>query len=318
MKVTGRVQAKVKEVINMRQKPLTSLEALNNVGVQASSGAGIHAGPLALAVGTKALIDADLNGLGMATAAHLSGRTQLRDQSDILVAQTSAAYDTAFTIRDSLKRSLGRSYSPAWDGSGFNQSLRIPRSVSGLLLLLPALNNYLTEKPELEVENVATAALAASALTALTTASGAVTAKMSAARTLRNTRKLKEKKMRLRLRGVVEELNRVLGPLDARWEAFGLNQPGLKQAPGRPGKVSIVLSGLAAAVKWQKSPRAEHYRLWLRVIGVDEIAIPVGSPSDPAFTIEPLPAASQIEVSLSAVNNGGESARSEVVVVTTP
>ncbi len=99
-----------------------------------------------------------LNGLGVATAAHLSGRTQLRDQHDVLVAQTSAAFDTAFTIRDSLKRSLGRSYSPAWDGSGFNQSLRVPRSVGGLLLLLPALNNYLTEKPELEVKNVATAA----------------------------------------------------------------------------------------------------------------------------------------------------------------
>ncbi len=300
----------------MKQKLLTSLEALNAGGVKASSGAALHAVPLALTVGTKALIDADLNGLGMATAAHLTGRTQLRDQADVLVAQTSGAFDIAFTIRDSLKRSLGRSYSPAWDGSGFNQSLRVPRSVGGLLLLLPALNNYLTEKPELEVENVATAALAAGALAALTTASGAVTAKRSAARTLLNARRLKEKKMRLRLRGLAEELNRVLGPLDARWEAFGLNQPGIQQAPERPGKISVVVqAGGIAAVKWAKSARAEYYRLWLKVVGVDEKAIPVGSPADLDFALENLPVGAQVEISVSAVNNGGESARSEVVVV---
>ncbi len=124
--------------------------------------------------------------------------------------------------------------------------------------------------------------------------------------------------MRLRLRGVVEELNRVLGPLDPRWEAFGLNQPGLKQVPERPGKVNVVVqAGGIAAVKWAKSARAEYYRIWLKVIGVDAEAVPVGSPADLDYTIENLPAGSQVEVSLSAVNNGGESARSEVVVVTT-
>ncbi len=306
---------------NMKQKPLTSLESLNTAGVKASSGAALHAVPLGLTVGTKVLIDVDLLGLSTTTAAHLTGRTQLRDQYDLLVEKTTASYDTAIAIRDSLKRSLGRTCSPAWDGSGFNQSLQVPRSVGGLLLLLAALNNYLTEKPELEVENVATAALAGDMLTALTLASGAVTAKRSAVRTSLNARKLKQKKMRQRIRGVAEELNRVLGPLDARWEAFGLNQPGIQQAPDRPGKVTVVLqAGGAAAVKWQKTPRAEYYRLWLKVMGVDEEAIPVGSPTDLDYMIESMPTASgtQVEVSISAVNNGGESARSEVIVVITP
>lgn len=268
----------------MKQASLTSLAALNSAGIKASSGAATHAVALGLTVGTKLLIDADLLGLSAATAAHLSGRTQLRDQYHLLKQKNKVAHETALAIRDSLKRKLGRSYSPAWEGTGFNQSLIVPRSAGGLLLLLAALKNYLTEKPEMEVPDVATAALAGEALAELTTASNAVTAKKSAVRTLLTTRKLKEKKMHQRIRGVVEELKRVLGPLDARWEAFGLNQPGIKQAPERPEKVTVVLRGAGvASVKWQGSARAEYYRLWMKIVGVDAQALPVATPADLEF-----------------------------------
>ncbi len=178
---------------------------------------------------------------------------------------------------------------------------------------------FLTANPQHEVADVATAALADAALTALTTARAAVTVKRGAVRTLLGTRKQREKVLRARIRGVVEELKRVIGPIDGRWDSFGLNQPGLQQVPDRPRKVTVVLqAGGAAAVKWAKTPRADYYRLWLKVIGVDEEAIPVGTRTDLDYAIETMPAASQVEVSLSAVNNGGESARSEVVVVVTP
>ncbi|MFN7141951.1 MAG: fibronectin type III domain-containing protein, partial [Limisphaerales bacterium] len=108
------------------------------------------------------------------------------------------------------------------------------------------------------------------------------------------------------------------GPVDGRWEAFGLNQPGLKQAPKKPENVSVVLEGeTAASVKWSPAPRASHYRVWVKVVGVDDEAKPVGRAGDFDFTIENLPPSSEVEVSVSAVNSGGESAASNVVLVRT-
>ncbi|MFN7141370.1 MAG: fibronectin type III domain-containing protein, partial [Limisphaerales bacterium] len=93
---------------------------------------------------------------------------------------------------------------------------------------------------------------------------------------------------------------------------------GLKQAPKKPENVSVVLEGeTAASVKWSPAPRAQHYRVWVKVMGVDDEAKPVGRAGDCDFTIENLPPNAEVEVSISAVNTGGESGRSDVVLVAT-
>ncbi|MDB6024436.1 MAG: hypothetical protein JWM68_659, partial [Verrucomicrobiales bacterium] len=45
--------------------------------------------------------------------------------------------------------------------------------------------------------------------------------------------------------------------------------------------------------------------------------VAVGSPADLDFTLENLPAASTVEIYISAVNNGGESQLSEKVTIVT-
>ncbi|MDB6026989.1 MAG: hypothetical protein JWM68_3212, partial [Verrucomicrobiales bacterium] len=57
--------------------------------------------------------------------------------------------------------------------------------------------------------------------------------------------------------------------------------------------------------------------VWKRVIGLDAEPVAVGSPADLDFTLENLPAASTVEISISAVNNGGESQLSEKITITT-
>ncbi len=305
----------------MQQKRYNKLDDLISAGTKCSVGANTYATALGLVVATKPLIDGTVNPVILASATLQSGRILLKDSQKLRNEKQTAAYDVGFGIRDSLKRKLGRKYTTEWSGTGFDSSLQIPRSVASLEQLLRTLDNFYTEDPTKEVPEVATALIASEAADALTLAQTALTVQRSKVRALRTARKQKEKTLRARIRGVVEELNRALGPVDDRWDAFGLNQPGLQQAPDRPGKVNVVLQASgAAAVKWQKTPRAEYYRLWLKVIGVDEEAIPVGSPTDVDFMIESMPTASgsQVEVSISAVNNGGESARSEVVVVITP
>jgi hypothetical protein len=256
--------------------------------------------------------------LTVATDAYRQGRDALRVCRRTLEVKLTEAYEVAHSIRDTLKRSLGRKYSVAWEGTGLRGSLKVPRSVAALEYVLRSFGNYLADHPALEVPTVATAAIAASAMAALTTANTAMTVRKGAVRNLLSARKKAAKTMHLRIRGVVEELKRVIGPVDGRWESFGLNQPGLKQAPPAPENVSVTLvEEDAAMADWDPSPRAEHYRVWVKVIGVDEEARPVGRPADCDFSMEDLPKNAEVEVAISAVNEGGESLRSAVVVLKT-
>jgi hypothetical protein len=64
-------------------------------------------------------------------------------------------------------------------------------------------------------------------------------------------------------------------------------------------------------------PRAEHYRVWKRVIGVEAEFVNVDSPTDANFTLENLPAHASVEIAVSAVNNGGESDLSASITIVT-
>ncbi|MBA4147528.1 MAG: fibronectin type III domain-containing protein [Verrucomicrobia bacterium] len=301
----------------MRQKAYNSVAALINAGTKLSAGAETHATSLDLVVGSKSVIDSDLNGLTTTTAAHLAGKSLLRNRWTALEQATNAAYGVALNIRDTLKRALGSSYSSAWEGTGFSASLIISRSVARLENQLRSLKGYLADHADLEVPTFATSALADAALDALTIANTAVTVQKGAVRSLLAARKLKEKAMRQRIRGVVEELTRVIGGLDGRWDSFGLNQPDLKQTPPRPVNVSVAVIGNNGVVKWDKVARASYHRVWVKIVGVDEEALPAGNSTDNNFTFENLAPNTQFEVAVSALNNGGESARSAVVVFQT-
>jgi hypothetical protein len=82
-------------------------------------------------------------------------------------------------------------------------------------------------------------------------------------------------------------------------------------------ELSQFFNTTAAAVKWNTAARAEYYRVWIKVHGSTEDYAAVGSPADLDFTNENLPASSTIDIVVSAVNNGGEFAVSEVITVTT-
>ncbi|MFN7139035.1 MAG: fibronectin type III domain-containing protein [Limisphaerales bacterium] len=80
---------------------------------------------------------------------------------------------------------------------------------------------------------------------------------------------------------------------------------------------ATIIGENAVAIKWSAAPRAEHYRVWKNVEGTDAEPVPVGSPADLDFTIENLPADTDVHVFVSAVNNSGESRLSEAVLVNT-
>ena len=119
------------------------------------------------------------------------------------------------------------------------------------------------------------------------------------------------------MRGLISELETVLDPNDSRWLAFGLNIPGAPATPDVPSHVTATLTGSTAAMKWNAGARADYYRIWQKVHGVDDDYVSVGSAADLDFDVSSLPANSTVELAVSAVNDGGESQLSAAVTVTT-
>ncbi|MBA4150365.1 MAG: fibronectin type III domain-containing protein, partial [Verrucomicrobia bacterium] len=117
------------------------------------------------------------------------------------------------------------------------------------------------------------------------------------------------------LRLLLKELGIVFDPLDPRWLSFGFKKPGAKQTPDAPENVSVVsIDEETAAIKWDPTPRAASYRVRAKVVGVDAEPVLVGSPKDPDFTMEALATDAEVEVTISAINSGGESRGTTVII----
>ena len=303
----------------MKQNQIRTVTGFIDAAGKASGGANQHGTALQLVFGSKANIDADMTALISARDNHESGKTELRSRRAALRSNTASGKAFAMAARNLLERTLGIRYSTAWDAAGFRGSLRIPSSPAAVKEVVRSLKAYFTANADAQVEQLdLTADRANSLVEAIETSQVAVNVQVAAVKTLLELRKEKEVAMANRLSGLVEELGRKIEPLDPRWLAFGLKMPGAKQIPAVPQNIITALIGPGmVAIKWDASARAEHYRVWKKVVGVDEEAVAIGSPSDLDFTIEGLPTNSTIEITVSAVNNGGESGKSIVVTVHT-
>jgi len=219
--------------------------------------------------------------------------------------------------RDVVKPTFGNHYSQVWDAMGLVGSLEIPRTADPLLPVLQSAKGNFTAIPALENAALGvTAALVGTHYDALLAANNGYIQQKDAVNQALVLRNEHAKALERGLRVLLSELHLTLDPLDSRWVSFGFNKPGAKSTPAVPTNVSTVAVGPnGIGVKWEASPRAEYYRVWMKVDGVDQEPKPVGSPADLDFTIENPPVGSVIEISISAVNSGGESARSEVVRV---
>ena len=217
---------------------------------------------------------------------------------------------------DVLKPIFGRSYSERWDIAGFKGSLASPMKPEPLIALVDKLAIFFAGRPELEIPSRNVTSAAAKVLSErLTAAVFAVNSQADTTVGLKQQRDAKFEALRKCMRNMIEELNILLDPLDSHWKAFGFNQPGAKQTPETPTDVEVKVTGDIGNVTWPAAPRAEYYRVWMKVEGVDAEPVPIGSPSDLDFMVEELPGQKTIEFYVSAVNSGGESGLSEAVII---
>ncbi|MBA4147158.1 MAG: fibronectin type III domain-containing protein [Verrucomicrobia bacterium] len=223
------------------------------------------------------------------------------------------------TVRELMRPTLTPTYSQAWDAFGFSGSLKVPGKVNSLVLMLTKLGSHLAANPDLGADEPHLVAAKTAALeTALVTANTTVNKKKAVLQRSLEERAERAEEVRYILRELSSALRLKLAPLDSRWVEFGFNKVGAKPTPDAPTGVTAVLIGTnAISVKWPPTARAEHYRGWKRVVGVDAEMVFVGSTADLDMLMEELPGNAEVEVALSAVNNGGESVRSTVVIVRT-
>ena len=222
-------------------------------------------------------------------------------------------------VRDFLKSIFGNTYTDLWTALGFsNDSLAVSDLPEDLIRLLLAIVAHLTNNPSLEVGTVITAARAQALHDALVAAKHALESQEANVNMAMIERDAKYSVLRKRISNVYQELLMELDDLDPRWKKFGFNIPGADETPEQVTGVKVTLIGpTAAAVKWEAAQRASYYRVWMKLHGTEGDYTPAGSPADLDFTIENLPANSQIDIVVTAVNNGGESPVSEVITITT-
>ena len=221
--------------------------------------------------------------------------------------------------RDVLKPFLGREHTVAWLEAGFADNLQVGRTGESLLRNVQGINAYLTAHPEhqnaaLNITATQFASLAAELMSRI----AAVDTSNAIVISLAKDRDAKAKLVRQELSLLLAKLRVSFDPFHAMWETVGFNRPGFKSVPDAPENVtSVLVSPTSAKLKCDAAPRAERYRIWKKVVGVDSEFVLVETRSESDFVVEDLPPNATVELAMSAVNGGGESARSEVVSVRT-
>jgi hypothetical protein len=205
---------------------------------------------------------------------------------------------------------LGESYSTEWGAAGWpNNSVSLPRTQDERFSLVNSLKLYLTTNPTQEsVDMGVTAALAATCHTNLSAARTALDMKVTESGQAKAARDAAEANLRIRMRGLITELETILAPEDPLWHAFGLSRPADEETPEAPS-FTTALAGVAGTVlvDWDDALRAERYRVWILVVGVDTDFRAAETVYDSDATLAGLTSGTTVKIRVTSANDAGES-----------
>ena len=279
-----------------------------------------HAESLDLSYVTVSAMTSALCELITARNHHKQGQHDRKSKRASATAVLATARSYGQIARDILKPVLGNEYSQAWNVVGFTGSLMVPRTIDRMIPMLVALGGHLTAHNTLENAALNVTAARAQALKDdLVAKKTDVANQKSTVQQLLNARDEKAKAVEEKLRLLLKELTIALDDTDPLWLAFGFNKPGILSIPVVPaGLIAMLVGPTSVALKWNKAARAERYRIYKKVVGVDSEMVWVETREELDFTVDGLPSGKTIQLAITAVNNGGESQLSEAVSVVTP
>jgi hypothetical protein len=212
--------------------------------------------------------------------------------------------------RKRFAKFFGEAYSLEWEAAGWpNSSNAMPRTQDERYSLVESIRLHLVATPAHEsVDMDVTAAIAATIRGALTTARGALTQKVTEQGQAKAVRDNQVAALRGRMSGLVKELATLMPGDDARWYAFGLSRPVDEDTPEAPTVMSLVSGGPNTALAdWDDPLRADRYRLWIWIVGVDTEWRHVQTVYDSDATIADLPTGATVKARVTSANDAGES-----------
>ena len=217
----------------------------------------------------------------------------------------------------------GKKANTGWQAAGFPAGKTgVPRNHEARLDLLSAGGAYLSAHPDYETS---LPRLDLPPLAITSAAAGALYTPFLAASTLIATREGEEADAKSArdadLRALFEEVSATINELrdalasdDPRWEHFGLNIPANPSPPLGVTGLTLTAAGegreLAA---WLYAIRAEYYRVFRKILGIDLEPVNVADPADLEYTLKDLPAGATIEVFVVPMNEAGAGPASATV-----
>lgn len=299
----------------------TNNDQLFTLAEDAADGLHNHEAAVGVKQNTEADVRADLAAARAAVAEYDAARNA---KATLGLAQTTADHAGKASLgaaRKVLALKLGEGWSDAWLPTGFpDQSTAVPATIQARQELLFALNGYFTAHPgnEIAALNV-TAAQALTLANALSDARSAVNDATNQVGQKKNLRDAAVAQLKKRLRGLISELGQLLADDDPRWNAFGLNLPAAPNTPEVPDAPALTV-GTAGTVlaDWPDATRADYYRVFKQVVGVDAEFVFANRASDSDLTLTGLPSGSTVKICVSAVNAAGETAKSDPAQIVVP
>ena len=315
--VPPKTKPKIRKYMASNPTP-TPLNELIASGEDLCDGLNQHAVAIGIKQNTFAPTRADLdsliaakNAFAAAEGAQPAGYTALR------TADSNGKGFIARTVKV-LSISLGNQWSDAWLATGLpDNTVGVPRTQDKRFTALGGLKAYLLANPA--KENAALGVTAAIADTLYQAVSGA---RMGVGNALALTtdklqiREAAKEAFRIRYRATIAELEQLLGDDDPKWYDFGLNRPGDPAQPGQPS--NVVLTALGAGrvlIQIDGARRANSFNYYKKVVGADPEPVKVTNTEGTQYTIEGLPVAATVEITVAGVNDAGEGQPSQPVQV---
>lgn len=266
--------------------------------------------PLNIKQTTEVVLRAALAAARSSEAGYGTAQVNRKTANSALIAADLAARTFIANSRKRLSKYFGDSYNTEWGAAGWpNNSTAIPSTQDERFNLVDSIKLHLTANPaHASVDMDVTVAIADATYTALSDARAALDQKVTAVGVAKVARDTAEVNLRKRMNGLIAELAIVLADDDPRWHTFGLNAPADPATPEPPTFTTLV-PGVAGTllVDWDDALRADHYRVWIFIVGVDTDWRAVQSPGDSDATLSGLTSGQTVKVRVTSSNAAGES-----------
>jgi hypothetical protein len=229
-----------------------------------------------------------------------------------------AGYTFIRAARYAFALRFGERYTPEWAPTGFpNNSTMIPNTIGGRQSLLRALQNYFANHPEHEQPATGlTSEEAGIRFAALSDARSTVNNSDDLTAAAKKNRDAAIDRLRLKMRGCIEELIQLLPDDDSRWYSYGLNPPAAPDTPETVDGLVLTMAGPGLVLaSWNGAPRAARYRVLKQIVGIDGELIAVETVSNTQYAFTGLTAGQTLRVQIQPGNDAGLGNPSETMEI---